>query len=356
MAPMKRPATSDAGASNKKAKAKQCKEIYSAMKGAEGYPALVVQMIGENLANCLGDFKEERHEFQAKVAGMAQEVLASIKAKFEADIAKAEETLAKADAEKATREAAVEETKKATEEKAQATAAAKEEVTSAEASLKAAKQALKTAEQEQKAGDAKVTVDEAKKGKLMSTMESVFLPCKEEALAESAITKGIADLQKLGKEYGFDTALLTSLPSALSKEPASRGDFDGVVVKQVEDELQKRLDTLTAELNEAEPARQARADKVANCKAAVEAGKMKQESLEKALKDATTAEKEAVVAAKAAVKALKAFGPEMKETKGALDEAKESLDDFTSGALKTFTELLEHTKPPPEPVEAEAAS
>eukprot|EP00913_Durusdinium_trenchii_P017991 g16907.t1 len=64
----------------------------------------------ENLANCLGDFKEERHEFQAKVAGMAQEVLASIKAKFEADIAKAEETLAKADAEKATREAAVEET------------------------------------------------------------------------------------------------------------------------------------------------------------------------------------------------------------------------------------------------------
>ena len=32
------------------------------------------------------------------------------------------------------------------------------------------------------------------------------------------LAQGIADLQKLGKEYGFDTALLTSLPSALSKE------------------------------------------------------------------------------------------------------------------------------------------
>jgi len=38
----------------------------------------------------------------------------------------------------------------------------------------------------------------------------------------------------------FDTALLTSLPSALQKDPASRGTFDNVVVTNVEDELQKR--------------------------------------------------------------------------------------------------------------------
>ena len=30
-------------------------------------------------------------------------------------------------------------------------------------------------------------------------------------------------------------------PRPVNEEPASRGDFDGVVVKQVEDELQKRL-------------------------------------------------------------------------------------------------------------------
>ncbi|CAK8989752.1 unnamed protein product [Durusdinium trenchii] len=323
------------------------------MKGAEGYPALVVQMIGPG-SSALGTSRKSGTSSRPRSQAWRRKSWRPLRRSSRRTSRRPRRRSPKRTPRR--RRVRPRETKKATEEKAQATAAAKEEVTSAEASLKAAKQALKTAEQEQKAGDAKVTVDEAKKGKLMSTMESVFLPCKEGALAESAITKGIADLQKLGKEYGFDTALLTSLPSALSKEPASRGDFDGVVVKQVEDELQKRLDTLTAELNEAEPARQARADKVANCKAAVEAGKMKQESLEKALKDATTAEKEAVVAAKAAVKALKAFGPEMKETKGALDEAKESLDDFTSGALKTFTELLEHTKPPPEPVEAEAAS
>ena len=100
-------------------------------------------------------------------------------------------------------------------------------------------------------------------------MESVFLPCKESALAEIAINKGVADLQKLGDEYGRDTAMLTSLPSSLSKEPASRGDLDLVVnhhqiiqIKvalrgwQVEDELQKGLYQLMAQLNKAERARQ----------------------------------------------------------------------------------------------------
>ena len=43
-----------------------------------------------------------------------------------------------------------------------------------------------------------------------------------------------------GIRLDFDTALLTSLPSALQKDPASRGTFDNVVVTNVEDELQKR--------------------------------------------------------------------------------------------------------------------
>lgn len=359
MAPTKRPATSAAGPKTKKAKgpsvAKQCKEISSAMKGAEGYPPLVVKMISENLAVCLGDYKEERHEFQASVASMAEKIMASIKVSIEAKIKESEETLAKADTEKAAREAAVEETKKLAEDSTAACAAAKQEVTTTEAELKKAQEELKTAEKEQKAGDAQSVKDETKKGKLENTINAVFVPCKEGALEKAAITKGISELQKLGKELDFDTALLTSLPSALQKDPASRGTFDNVVVTNVEDELQKRLAKLKETLAEAAPAREERASKVATCAAAVEALKVKLESMEKASKDAVAAMKEADGKSKAAAKALKAFGPEIKATGKALKDAKDSLEDFTTGAMTSFTELLNRTKPLPEPeVPAEA--
>ncbi|CAL1128944.1 unnamed protein product [Cladocopium goreaui] len=121
----------------------------------------------------------------------------------------------------------------------------------------------------------------------------------------------------------FDTALLTSLPSALQKDPASRGTFDNVVVTNVEDELQKRLAKLKETLAEAAPAREERASKVATCAAAVEALKVKLESMEKASKDAVAAMKEADGKSKAAAKALKAFGPEIKATGKALKDAKE---------------------------------
>eukprot|EP00434_Breviolum_minutum_P002202 symbB.v1.2.001939.t1/scaffold55.1/size374282/21 len=335
-------------------------DIATAMKGAEGYPPMVVKMISDNLAICLADYKEERHEFQASVASMAEQIIASIKVSIEAKIKEAEEKLAKADADKASREAAMEElrrgeeTKKSAEDKVAANVAAKQEVSTAEDELKKAMQALKAAEKEQKSGDAKSVADEAKKSKLENAINSVFVPCKEGALEKAAITKGISELQKLGKEYDFDNALLTSLPSALQKEPASRGTFDNVVVNNVEEELQKRLTSLKEELAKAAPDREERASKVASCAAAVEAGKMKLDSLEKACKDALAAMKEADGKAKAASKALKAFGPEMKATGKALKDAKDSLESFTTGAMTSFTELLARTKPAPEPEVAEA--
>lgn len=360
MAPTKRPATASTGASKKPkvmkgpSVAKQCKDIATAMKGAEGYPPMVVKMISDNLAICLADYKEERHEFQASVASMAEQIIASIKVSIEAKIKEAEEKLAKADADKASREAAMEETKKSAEDKVAANVAAKQEVSTVEDELKKAMQALKAAEKEQKTGDAKSVADEAKKSKLENAINSVFVPCKEGALEKAAITKGISELQKLGKEYDFDNALLTSLPSALQKEPASRGTFDNVVVNNVEEELQKRLTSLKEELAKAAPDREERASKVASCAAAVEAGKMKLDSLEKACKDALAAMKEADGKAKAASKALKAFGPEMKATGKALKDAKDSLESFTTGAMTSFTELLARTKPAPEPEVAEA--
>jgi len=354
---MKRPA-STAGPAAKKAKGPsvtaQCKEVARALAGAEAYPPQVLAMLSENLAACLSEPKEDRHAFQARVAEMAGEVLTSIKAGIEGKISAAKEKLEKADAEKATREAAVEETKAKAVQGSEALDSAKKEVQAAVAEMKAANEALKKAEQEQKAGDAELAGNESKKAKLESTIETIFVPCKEGALQPALITKGVQELTKLGKDWGFDTALITSLPSALSKEPASRGSFDSVVVKQVEEELQNRLETLKKSLAEAAPAREERAGQVSAKSAALEAAKLKDQSLVAAVKAAQEASKEAEAAMKAAARALKAFGPEMKSTGAELAEAEESLASI-EGVLATFRGLLDRSKEvPPEPA-AEAA-
>ena len=53
-------------------------------------------------------------------------------------------------------------------------------------------------------------------------------------------------MSSLSRGGPLESGTLTSdmlfwTPRPVNEEPASRGDFDGVVVKQVEDELQKRL-------------------------------------------------------------------------------------------------------------------
>ncbi|CAE7364106.1 unnamed protein product [Symbiodinium sp. CCMP2592] len=277
-APAKRPAASTAGAAAKKAKGpaigKMCKEIASALKSSS-YPKHVIEMLSHSLPLCLGETKEERHEFQARTVAMTAEVLASVQADLESKISGAEEKIASGDAEKTKREAAVEETKKAVEEKAAVMETTKKEAEVAAEELSAAEKAHKTAEQEQKAGDTKLVQAETKKEKLETVMTSVFVPCKDGTVEASSKSKAIQEITKLGRSEGFDTALLTSLPSALDKEPAARGTFDHVVVKQVEDELQKRLGELSETLAAGAPEREARAQKVSIAAAQKEAAKVK---------------------------------------------------------------------------------
>lgn len=312
--------------------------------------------MSHSLPLCLGETKEERHEFQVRTVAMTTEVLASVQADLESKISVAEEKIASGDAEKTKREAAVEETKEAVEEKAAVTETTKQEAELAAEELSAAEKAHKTAEQEQKAGATKLVQAEAKKEKLETVMTSVFVPCKDGTVEAGSKSKAIQEITKLGRAEGFDTALLTSLPSALGKEPAGRGTFDHVVVKQVEDELQKRLAELTETLAAGGPEREARAQKVSIAAAQKEAAKVKDAATKEAAKAAVEAQKAAVAAEKAAAKALKALGPEMKATAAELKSNKEGLEDFKTGVLQSFTELVERSSVVPEVAPEEPAA
>merc|ERR1719343_349194 len=105
--------------------------------------------------------------------------------------------------------------------------------------MKEAKTAQSTAESEQKTGDASLTALTASKAKIELAMAGTFVPLKEGTKTEDKEVKaGVSELVKLSKEFDInDPSLLTSLPSALTKPPDSRGTFDTLVIGQVETQL-----------------------------------------------------------------------------------------------------------------------
>eukprot|EP00441_Pelagodinium_beii_P043122 CAMPEP_0197649992 /NCGR_PEP_ID=MMETSP1338-20131121/30678_1 /TAXON_ID=43686 ORGANISM="Pelagodinium beii, Strain RCC1491" /NCGR_SAMPLE_ID=MMETSP1338 /ASSEMBLY_ACC=CAM_ASM_000754 /LENGTH=367 /DNA_ID=CAMNT_0043224325 /DNA_START=54 /DNA_END=1157 /DNA_ORIENTATION=- len=359
MAPkqLKRPAAATESAPAKKGKTagigKKCKEIADALKSAKAYPDHVVKMLGENLAHSLGDVKEDRHEFQVKVNGMVAEVLGSVEAGIQEDIAAAQAKVAASDTEKAAREGALEAAKTTLETKQAELAAADKALEEAEAEVTATTKALKAAEKDQKAGDADVLANEEKKTKLQKVVAESFQPAKEGTVAGSLKT-AIAEVAKLGKENHFDAALLSSLPSALGKEPSARGSFDETVVNQIANEFKEIETKLNTLLTEAAPAKEARQAKVTEAAATAAAAATKKASCEEAAKAAKSAEKEAIAAQKEAQKAVKSLGPEMKEVASSLAEATESLAEFQEGPMAVFKELLEKSKVVPEPAVEEA--
>jgi len=356
---MKRPAASSSGSAGKKAKVpsatKQFKEIAAVLSEAEGWPEPVLAMLGENLQSILGQPKEERHEMQVRCAEMVAEVFKNIEESIQKKITDAESKLAEAGTEKARRDDQAAADAAIAAAKATALEEANKALDEASKAGKEATKAVQAAKKEQTAGDAENLANEQKKKDLDAALAEIFQPLKEGAIEEGARKKAIADVTKLGKEFVFDNALLTSLPSALSKKPEDRGSFDGLVVNQLEKALTENAEKLAATLEAAAPAKQARADKVAEAQAVLEAASTKVKDCQEAVKSSEAALKEAEATSKAANKAVKQFGPEMKQTEASLNEAKEELETFVSGAKATFQELVDKSNVvPPEP-EAEEA-
>lgn len=358
MAPIKRPAAKSEPEA-KKAKttvgsivSKKCKEVGVALKKADGFPPHVREMLAENLHYCLGVCKEERHEFQETVIKMVADVLGSIQANLEAEVRTTEGKIVEAESEHSLKQVALQDAEALVATKSAATVTAQQELVAHEKDLVDAQAALRTAEAEQKAGDASAVEASNKKETLQTALTTLLLPLKEgSSLSTGNAKQSITELSKLGKELRFDTSLLTSLPAALGKEPASRGHFDVLVITQVQTQLEEEINSLSKTLEAAEPEREARAAKVAEAKSAVDICVEREAAFKDTLKAAKVAQKEAEEAQKAAVKTLKQLGSEMKQVAAFLEEAKASLNEFLEGPLATFKELQVRSSAPPVQVE-----
>lgn len=348
----KRPASSAAGAIMKRPArdpiARDCGLVASALMEAEKLPEATRKMLSAELNNIFV-VKEERHAFQDKVIGMIKETLDGIEAGFKESIAAADAKVASADTEKASRDEALANAKAVHEQKVAAVGSCKENLSNAASECKAANTALKEAEAAQKSGDAELLLAATKKEKIETFTKETLAKLKE------TNEGGTKTFEKSCKEFGIDAGEIKALSSALAKDPAIRGTFDAMVVKKLEEDLDKMVSGLSEKLASGEPAKQERASAVDAAKARKDAADAAKESAEKALSDAEAAEKESKAAAKDAQASVDKFMPEMQEIADARDDATTALSDFEAGAKTAFAQLESRSStPPPEP-EPEAA-
>eukprot|EP00928_Gymnodinium_smaydae_P044465 TRINITY_DN29669_c0_g1_i1.p2 TRINITY_DN29669_c0_g1~~TRINITY_DN29669_c0_g1_i1.p2 ORF type:complete len:254 (+),score=74.24 TRINITY_DN29669_c0_g1_i1:765-1526(+) len=181
---------------------------------------------------------------------------------------------------------------------------------------------------------------------LETAEKEAYRPLMENSAAGSRGEAQLKKLRKAGKAFGFHEALLISLPAILRKQPDRRVTFDGIALRQVEAEFDRRRRDMDA---------------------AGAAGRKNAEEHTQALQDADAAHARAREAHGAAITGLGEAEAQLVAGKQALAVARRRLQTFPAdrrraereaaaasarllafrrGPLAAFAELRALTSPP----------
>eukprot|EP00928_Gymnodinium_smaydae_P042143 TRINITY_DN2841_c0_g1_i5.p1 TRINITY_DN2841_c0_g1~~TRINITY_DN2841_c0_g1_i5.p1 ORF type:complete len:377 (-),score=126.29 TRINITY_DN2841_c0_g1_i5:301-1431(-) len=351
---LKRPAAAaaatDAGQKRQRQQ-KDCAVVAAALEKAD-LPLHVRQLVKSLAPHALSVCVEERHDYQKKAVDFIGEVLAGIETSLIDASKNADAAVASLDEEKARREQAVVAGAKDVAVKKGDAAMREAELVEAGTKADKATEALKARQNEAKAILASHARTAGVKESLEALMAQTLQPMREAA----ATAKAVGTLIKQVRELGItDNSLLEAVHHTFIKEPATRGDFDAEVLRNLDAALTARLQALEAELASMAPEKTQREQAVAEAEQIHGEVRGSQSMARTAVADAAAEVKAAHKALQEAEKALKNFGADSKRATEKMSAAKRELVAFTEGALATFKSLKERCLPVLPPV-AEAAA
>merc|ERR1712060_723615 len=106
-------------------------------------------------------------------------------------------------------------------------------------------------------------------------LQGTFQSLKEGSIDKAESTKVASELvAHLRGLFDLNETLATTIPSALGKEPVSRGPFDTIAIQHVQEDMEKRLMEWKASLSDAEAVK---AEHVVEVNTVLEAFKAAQE-------------------------------------------------------------------------------
>merc|ERR1719469_165306 len=165
--------------------------------------------------------------------------------------------------------------------------------------------------------------------------------------------KDVDAFLRMLKKHQFEAELLQALAPVFAKEPASRTDFDNLVLTQLEETVTGSIATQTQLIEDAGPVKEERAATMAAAEGALAGAQAAVETTNASMKEVASAVKGGEAAVREARKSLKACGPGAKDVAAAATVAESALTDFSSGALATFKELRDRMVPVEEPPKEE---
>merc|ERR1740129_1672796 len=133
--------------------------------------------------------------------------------------------------------------------------------------------------------------------------------------------------------------MVVPLPTVLTKDRSARGQFDAIVITQLEQEVASRIKAFEAVIQDGEPERakqQAVVDEVTEAFKAARERQHQSAMAFTAIQAEHTRKEEALQAAQ---KELRDFTPRVKELKKTITTTADALAKFREGPLKAFTTL-----------------
>lgn len=270
------------------------RNITKGLKMDPDLPYNAQEMLTEMMPSCLGEVKENRHASQISMIGIYEASLSNVEAGMKQGIAEVEGQIAGLGGEKSKREAAVAEAEANMAAKDKDAEGKKHALADVAGTFQAAKSALAAAQHEQTVGDKEARLAGSRLAELQAALAEMVEPLSAGTLPAEEIAKTISSLVQALTVFDFDKSLLTSIPNAMSKAPAERGQFDVVVVENIKTETVKRITSFSEIVQNEEPAKRARAAKVESAERELAAAREKQNTSADAFTSARDARKESL--------------------------------------------------------------
>jgi len=315
----------------------KCNGIIAVVADAP-VPKSVSNMLASVLGASLTLPKDERHRYHVEVIDMVAEILTGRTVYLQSNADEAHATLLKCQTEKSSRDSAASEISKELVTLQKVASARK--VDAAEHQLMdQAKEQLDSCLRSQKEGDSALESTAATKIALGTVFKDSLELYKTTAVEENSDTVKL--LQNLGNDGKLDASLLKCFLCVIVKPPEQRGQFDMVVLGQVEAERSQATARLADAVAAGDGPKRDRAEAVAVAKKNLDEANAKLQTLKQAINEdlaAETASKQRLSAAHQEVGRYLAI---WRKAEDAVRIADEELAAFRKGTLGTFEELRE---------------
>jgi len=323
----------------------QVEEVVKALHQAEVSGA-VSKMLSAIAPLSLGEFSEQRHPFQKRVVEGLGRLLNEVEAALNKEVTDKRSTRDEAASVKPLREKEAADAEEKLNAKMAEVQSAKVALAGKAMAFRAARTALAEAE-EAKIIDGKNAQDAEKKKAEFNTALENLTALKETASADAEGKKRTNELMASLKKHKFEESMMIALPAALAKTPEARGQFDSVVIGQVEGELQKKIAEQDQILADAAPGQEKCIAAINEAKQSLDAARGEQRVAAQFFDNLSKEQNECSEASATAQKAVRDSASLLKKLEKTLHNAEVEVQIFEQGPRETFKQLCERSAPAP---------